>query len=148
MRWFITLSLLVGCAGKEVHLPHQEIAMKVVWNNTYGHTTMTPPRVRWVFDDELNCDSGAGFIIDGGCKYGYFDGTFIMVAYPSYYLNGWWPEDFAHELYHAHLFHTYGDGDSDHSGCGWENNSCSKINGVDAATKALIDLFDYPNKYY
>lgn len=129
LGWLVLgVVLAAGCVPHTPRQPGQDVAEAVVWRGAFAQTR-TAPDVSWVPAAELTCFNGHGFILDltpGGaptntCVGGVYWETVDMaeVATPT---GGWRLSDssYTHELYHAYLWHTTGDGDAQHRGPGWQ----------------------------
>ncbi|HVT61904.1 MAG TPA: hypothetical protein VHD33_00240, partial [Legionellaceae bacterium] len=124
-----------GYDGPTNDQPMQALAVALVWNQTYGMTAMLPPPIMWHFND--NCvdaltKNGPAYGTPGAFHAAHSDGC----EYGQYESSGWvettefdapnridleWNGSFsakqamAHELCHAYLQYTTGDGDDSHT---------------------------------
>ena len=125
----VLLGLVTGCGNPKRKIPHQELATAIVWDFFGG--TRAPPEIEWIDHHRLNCGEGnRGFYreqipieklyrLPKVCVVGVFwEHTYrIQVEYPPTFSFS--DSAFAHELYHAHLYNTYGSGDPEHVAAGF-----------------------------
>jgi hypothetical protein len=113
----LPLSCLLACVparGDPAPMPGQEEALAIVWYQTYGMTDR-PPAIEW---HDGTCSNGRpGFNdFDGTCLAGNFsDELYLVVQARAHGFAG-----VAHELLHAALKVSRGDGDGGHRDPGWD----------------------------
>jgi len=144
MRHFLSVLLALvisGCAGcnpREDVIPGQIEATALVWQ-FYGNTepnSPEPPRIEWVYPEDLDCGLSEDGIYQGfyrrqvpiektlgikpQCVAGVFwsEGYYTQVAHKIGFK--FTTSAFAHELYHAHLWRSTGDGNGTHTDPGFK----------------------------
>ena len=129
-----------GCAVEAPAPPGVPFATQIVWQQQYVMGDALPPVVYWVVGDALNCADGQGWAPAPSkytlppCVAGlyYQDEKTAYVAWPNgtRYISD---TSFAHELCHAFMWATTGDGDENHVG------PCYTLGGyVQIANEALV----------
>lgn len=123
----VVLMIVAGCAADTTRQPEQYLAEAVVWRDTY-HEERDPPPIEWIGWLGLNCAHGNGFLIPttyggqpslcvGGVYWSVPNYAEVGIQYPGQPLS---VTAYAHELLHAHLYYTTGDGDPTHSRLEWQ----------------------------
>lgn len=141
-KLLILLALLGACNSDFKKLPGEDLALDLVWNQTYRMADYGHPDIAWVDAPDLNCANGKGFKIGrvyqavqaDNCVLGvtWEDWGIIQVALPAdfHFSDG----VFAHELWHASLgTRDGGDGDPNHKDPGFGTHFGYPYGIVDAA---------------
>lgn len=126
MKYLLLLLFSVGCANDlELDQRHAE---QIVWRDVFMEK-VPPPLVYWRFQESLECGPDAhgqnrGFKPwwnepEFDCVAGVYLGSYTIVALPDRYKLS--DTAYAHELLHAHLFNTKGDGNGKHDWPEWNS---------------------------
>lgn len=115
------------------HMPGQDEAVRIIWNELWGMDTHGP-YIEWITGDALNCmaDGTLGWKVPAGCAAGmdYPDSGQIQVAWqPSGLMSD---TGLAHELRHVYLSVWTGEPDERHAGPDWQPGGA-----VEAANQKL-----------
>ena len=144
MRALLFLVSLTACGGNYATVPRQELAIKLVWVDTY-RAEGSPPQIEWIVQKNLNCadaeGQNRGFYrsrwwgdaqVSGFCVAGVYwsDWGVTQIALPD-----WTPLSktaFAHELLHA-----AGGYDPDHLAPEWGTSQGKPYSLYDVAVDLL-----------
>lgn len=140
MKKLLFLFLLTGCHNF-TRIPGQDRAEELVWRDTYGMSEGPPP-IEWVTPPALDCGNRgfwAYLNVSAGytCLWGIY---YEIVDYARVSSRTVMTDDpfnisdtaYAHELYHAVLWHRTGNADPDHLNQGWQKGGI-----LDLANQAL-----------
>lgn len=129
----LLLVLLSACTGYS-KIPNQDAAMNIVWRQVYGAVNDDIPSVQWIGQSDLDCAPDKDGRFHGFYRWRWYDdvsksdvcvggvtwedwGPFCQVALPDG--DTFSHTSFAHELYHAFLHYSQGDGNASHSDPGF-----------------------------
>lgn len=118
-----SFAMLFGCVVQAPQPEGVSFATQIVWQQQYVMGDAVPPTVYWMESGSLDCENGQGWTpapdlkVPFDCVSGlYFqDDKTAFVAWPesTQFIS---QTSFAHELCHAFMWATTGDGDEAHLG--------------------------------